>query len=124
MSGPEPYRYIRYTWWKTYDIAELASKLKERFTVIELRSYGRNEDVPSITRRDTPQIRVKADTLSAWLAPSRVILFQKESAPFTKRDMELREIVLSLYSHVIPGPLPFFYRKEPKFEQEPPQSHL
>lgn len=116
MSQPEPYNYVRYTWWKTHDITGLASKLRERFTVIDLRHPSRTDAMISLGERDIAQIEAKADTLSAYLAPSKAVLFQKESASFTKRDMELRETILALYPHVIPAPLPFFYRREPKFK--------
>jgi len=118
MSRSEPYLYVRYTWWKTHDIAGLTSKLKEKFTVIELRRPGGTEGMISLSEMDVAQIEVKADTLSAYLAPSKAVLFQKESAPFTKRDLELRQTILALYTHVLPGPLPFFYRREPKFKTQ------
>ena len=114
MSQLQPYSYVRYTWWKTYSVEELVSKLKDRFTVIE--PQGLKGESLSPIQGDIPKIEVKADTLVVYVAPSRAVLSQKESKPFTKRDMELREIVLSLYPHATPGPLPFFYRREPKFQ--------
>jgi hypothetical protein len=116
MSRPEPYFYVRYTWWKAHDIVGLTSKLKERFTVMELRRPDEKGEFISLGERDIARIEVKADTLSAYIAPSKAVLFQKESAPFTKRDMELRETLLALYPHVIPAPIPLFYRREPKFK--------
>ena len=108
---------MRWNWWKSYNIPEVTSKLKERFTVIILRQSSlTGESIRSdLSIRDTPQIEVKADTLSAYLAPSKAILFQKHGAPFTKKDMELREILLSMYPHTISMPIPFYYRREPKF---------
>jgi len=117
MRRLEPYNYVRYTWSKTYDIMALIPKLKERFTVIDLPRSDQRWDV-SLNPRDRPQIEVKADTLSAQLAPARAILFQKESAPFTRLDMELREVVLTMYPHSVATPISLYYRKEPEFQQE------
>ncbi len=48
----------------------------------------------SLFRGHRWEILLKADTLSAFLSTSRAILFQKGRHPFTKKDMELRRIVL------------------------------
>ncbi|RJS90132.1 hypothetical protein CW700_01645 [Candidatus Bathyarchaeota archaeon] len=61
---------------------------------------------------------VKADTLSAFLSAWRAVLFQKYKAPFTKRDLELREILFRLYPRITPTPLPFSFSQEPPFEVE------
>lgn len=65
------------------------------------------------------EILVKADTLSAFLSAWRAILFQKVWAPFTRRDIELRKIVLSLYPRNRSTPFPWaFSPPEPPFEIE------
>ena len=117
MRRLEPYNYVRYTWLKTHDIMALIPKLKERFTVIDLPRPDRHWDL-ALNPRDRPQIEVKADTLSAYLAPAKAILFQKESAPFTRLDMELREAVLTMYPHRVATPISLYYRKEPELQQE------
>lgn len=114
MSHLTPYVYTRWTWGKTYKIIELTEKLKE-FTVILMKIIDPDNSNFRLNITDTPILEVKADTLSAYLAPSKVSLFQKESAPFTKRDLDLREILLSLYPHSTSTPIPFPVQKEPEF---------
>lgn len=118
MMSYTPYNYVRWTWWKNYEIHELTSKLKEQFIIIMLRQPDLKEESLRLSIRDTPQIEVKADTLSAYLAPAKAVLFQKKSAPFTKKDLELRKMLLTMYPHSIPMPIPVYYRREPKFQTE------
>jgi hypothetical protein len=115
MSVP-PYHYVRWTWWKTYSVTDLVSTLKDRFTVTLMKQIPGQDEMISLNRRDTPFMEVKADTLSVYIAPSKAVLFQKEGAPFTERDLELRKILLELYGHATPAPLPLFYRAEPPFQ--------
>jgi len=114
--GFPPYHYVRWTWWKTYSVTDLVSRaLKDKFTVTLMKQIEGQEMI-SLNRRDTPFMEVKADTLSAYVAASKAVLFQKEGTPFTERDLELRKTLLELYSHATPAPLPFFYRAEPAFQ--------
>lgn len=121
----KPYGYARFTWWYPYNLGELATKLKESFTLV--RSLIRKKKEPwDMTARAwsfqddaREEIEVKADTLFARLSPFRAILFQKEKAPFTKKDMELRETVLALYPRSTATPISGPYTaEEPKFEKE------
>jgi len=61
-------------------------------------------------------LKVSADTLSAMLSRFRALLYQKEAAPFTARDMELRKKVLELYTRDRSTPFLWGFRSEPKFE--------
>lgn len=60
------------------------------------------------------ELKLKADTLNAFISLTRAILFQKERAPFTPRDMELRKRILEIYPRN--RPTPFLINDEPKFE--------
>lgn len=117
MSRLPPYGYIRWTWGKNYKVMELTEKLKG-FTVILMKNFDPENRSVRLNTTATPILEVKADTLSAYLAPSKADMFQKESAPFTKRDLELREILFSLYPRNTPTPLPFSVQKEPAFQVE------
>jgi hypothetical protein len=116
MSRPELYSYVRFTWWTAYDIKGLYAKFVDRFTV-RMPSGLQGESL-SLIQRDIYRMEVKADSLVAYVAPSRAVLSQKESRPFTMKDLELREAILELYPHVSPGPFPFYNRKEPPFRVE------
>ena len=54
----------------------------------------------------------KADTLHAAITPTKATLYQKTSAPFTPRDVALREIILKWYPNQYTM---FFFAKEPEF---------
>ena len=112
-----PYHYVRWTWRRSYDAAELAEKLGG-FTVTFLNPAGKEGEMITISNSEIEFLEVKADTLSARLAPSKAVLFQKESAPFTKRDMELRSILFQLYTRSRGTPLPWPLQSEPPFETQ------
>lgn len=120
MSETSPYIYTRWTWFKDYDLAELAPQLKDRFTVVLLNSpdtmYGSTKI--GITESVVYDLQVETDTLSAFLAPSRARLFQKKAAPFTRLDVALREAILLLYPHDRESFLPFGFQTEPSFKIE------
>lgn len=63
-------------------------------------------------------IIVKADTLEAFLTQSVATLLQKQSEPFTQRDLRLREIILGLYDKNRAGILSPFLQREPEFDVE------
>jgi len=122
MSQDKPYDYVRFTWWHTHNPRELAEILKDTFTVT---FYARPGSLEEDRRYDLSpykgqrwEILVKADTLSAFLSAWRAVLFQRERAPFTKRDMKLREMILKLYPRITPTPFPWGFSHEPPFEVE------
>jgi len=110
MDRAEPYRYVRFTWWRDLKPTDLIERFKDDFT---LTFYPREErgDEIGVHRAHRWEILVKADTLSVFLGPNRACLFQQTRGPFTQRDLKLREKVLSLYPHG-------FLLYEPKFEVE------
>jgi hypothetical protein len=63
------------------------------------------------------ELKVSSNTLTAMLSAFRAVLYQKEAASFTERDMKLREKVLELYprKRSTPFPIPLI-SIEPKFE--------
>jgi hypothetical protein len=114
-DGEKPYHHVRWNWFRSYKIPELISELKGQFTIIMLKQPEFTGMRSERSMLDTQQIVVKADTLSAYVSPIKAVLFQKKSAPFTKKDMELREILLTLYPNsYVPGD----QTREPKFQKE------
>ena len=113
----KPYFHIRYTWWDIIDLDEVRRTLEPQFEVTELfvpSSYWEMALFP----HHREHLRVKADNLSARLSQMRAVLFQKEWAPFTERDVELRRRIRDIYGKDQMTPLPFAFRSEPEFEVE------
>jgi hypothetical protein len=111
------YHYVRHRWWGEVDV----SRLVQRFSVdyeVDYRSPPVDESRMSIQSFALEELRVRADTLMAFLSPYRAVLSQRERAPFTTRDMDLRRRVFEIYPHERPTPLPFVTNTEPPFEVE------
>ena len=72
----------------------------------------------SIVRDERDELKVHLDTLGAIFSRFRAVLFLKESALFTERDVRLRKRILELYPRNRPTPFPWEYSAEPKFEVE------
>lgn len=119
MSKDEPYHYVRFSWRGSVDVEGLKAEFEDDYEA-RLVLPSEDESKTSIHIKDVRELRVKADTLSAFLLPSRAVLSQKERAPFTGRDLKLRERVLEIYTHSRPTPLPFMFGDEPEFEVEEP----
>jgi hypothetical protein len=113
---PEKYLYTRYTWWKDVHIDRLVDELASEFEIINLYSQGASRYEISLYSNTRREIMVKADTLNVYISRFRAVLFQKIEAPFTKRDLRLRERILKIYPRITASPLPFGFSHEPKFE--------
>lgn len=111
----EPYHYIRFRWWTGVDLKEVSEDLR-RFFSVETIDLPSNEHELSLLKDERNELKIRADTLIAIISCFRAILFQKDEAPFTARDLKLREKVLELYPHNRPTPLPWSFTHEPKFE--------
>jgi len=114
---PEKYRYVRYEWWTDVDIEKVAGELEGKgFTVrrIDLPGFTRYEI--SIYQNTRQEILVKADTLKAYISRFRATMFQREAAPFTGRDVELRARLMEIYTRNRPSPAPWMYSHETPFE--------
>lgn len=111
----EPYHHVRFRWWNRVDIDKTADDLRGSF-VVEKGTWPRDEREMSLQRDDRVEIQVKSDTLTAHLSSFRAVLSQKEAAPFTEKDMDLRKRVFELYQKDRPTPFPWQYSPEPKFE--------
>lgn len=110
-----PYSYTRYKWYDPVDLQQLEETLRDRFSV-EKRPMPFSEQDVSIYRYERDGIKVKADTLSAFLYLFKAVLFQLKAQPFTMLDRELREAVLSHYTRDRSGVLATGVVSEPPFE--------
>jgi len=115
MSKAKPYNYVRFTWFKNVDLHKVAKELSGKFEAKMVTiAWGDMEISVSDDMRE--ELRIEADTLSAFLSILKVVLFQREPAPFTARDMELRKRMMELYPRERPTPFPFMFGREPNFE--------
>ena len=111
----ETYNYVRFRWWEGLDLKKVSEDLSQSFSV-EMTIGPRDKQEISLHKDERNELKVSADALSAMLSRFRAVLYQKEAAPFTTRDMELRKKILELYSHNRPTPFPWEFSQEPKFE--------
>lgn len=111
----QPYHYVRFRWWRRVDLKKVARELGETFSVEEI-AMPKGEMEISLFKDEREELKVEADTLLAMLSPFRAVLSQREPAPFTTRDLELRKRVLELYPRSRPTPFPWEFSQEPKFD--------
>jgi hypothetical protein len=109
-----PYHYLRYTWYEKVDLDQLKLDLSE-FTVTD-RSMPSSEGDISIYRNERAGIHCIADNLKAFLYQHKAVLYQKESAPFTERDLKLRKIVFETYPKKRSSVFDSAFQKEPHFD--------
>ena len=92
----EQYYFIRYEWFRI-DLDALAKEMEEDF-VVELRPMPTGRVDLSPYRFDRDGLKITADTLAVFTYPFKAVLFQREPAPFTSKDLKLRKRILELYS--------------------------
>jgi hypothetical protein len=110
------YSYVRFRWWDPVDLHKAVGEFPGFKTKKIVMEKG-GMDI-SIYRDLRDEVEVEADTLQALLSPFRVVINQKETKPFTARDMELREKLLKMYPRGRPTPFPWEFSTEPAFEKE------
>ena len=123
MTTRQPYHYVRFR--RTpldFREAEVSFKL-EGFKVEKHDTPTKSETELSMkkffgTDWNRDHLIVKADTLEAFLTQSVATLLQRQSKPFTKRDLRLREIVLGSYDETRSGILSPYIQTEPEFDIE------
>lgn len=120
MKDIEPYRYARFTWGRDISVTGEASRLGEEFDVRQINTPEPSESEVAVHKSDREEAIIKADTVGAIISTFRAILYQKEKAPFTAKDLKLREEILFLYPRTTPSPLPIMRSFEPKFVTEDP----
>ena len=110
----QAYRHVRYRWWDRVDLERAAEELGEKYTV-EWSSGPTSDTDIDIRREEKTILRVKADTLGAYLDVYKAVMYQREAAPFTAKDSELREKLFERYNRDRPTPFPWSFLEEPKF---------
>lgn len=70
----------------------------------------------SIYKNERDGIQCKADNLSAFLYEYKAVLYQKNPAPFTEKDLKMRDIVLETYPRTSSSMLSTAFQSEPAFE--------
>lgn len=111
----EPYHHVRFRWWTRLELGEVSAGLYDEFDVRMMPRPGTKYEA-TIHKDDRSELEVKSDTLVALLSSFRAVLSQRESAPFTPRDMELRNRIIELYPRERPTPFPWLFSHEPRFE--------
>jgi len=118
VSGmSQPYNYVRFRWWTPVDLEKVYEELKGDY-VVGKKEWPSSEMEVSLFKDERVELSVVADTLHATLSPFRAILSQGKAAPFTQRDVKLRDKVVELYPRNRPSPFPWEFSVEPKFEVE------
>jgi hypothetical protein len=91
----EQYYFIRYEWFRI-DLDALAKEMEEDF-VVELRPMPTGRVDLSPYKFDRDGLKISADTLAVFTYPFKAVLFQREPASFTSKDLKLRNKILELY---------------------------
>jgi len=109
------YHYVRFRW-RGLDLEKVANELARSFKVERIENPDEDTDIsPYLGER--LKLKITADTLAASLSPIRAVLYQKEPAPFTERDLQLRKKIFDLYPRGSSTPLLPSFREEPEFEK-------
>lgn len=108
------YSFTRFRWWNPLDLEKTAEELGKEYS-LEWSRGPVSEDEIALRKEERTTLKVKADTLGAYLDIYKAVMYQKEPAPFTARDVELRLKLFDLYNRDRPTPFPFGFRDEPKF---------
>jgi len=111
------YIYNRYRWRTGNDLDEIQEILSKQFKVGRRDFPGNNVEI-SLFKEDRVELIVTADHIQAHINPHRAVISQIQDKPFTKHDMDLREIILELYPRSRPTPFPWGFSFEPGFEVE------
>jgi hypothetical protein len=108
------YHFVRFRWWERLDLEAAAEELGETYTIEW--SIGPSTETDMHLRKEERNIlKVKADTLGAYLDVYKAVMYQREPTPFTQRDAELRERLFEMYNRDRPTPFPWQYLEEPKY---------
>ena len=116
----KPYQYVRFSLWRDVDLDKISKELHPLFRVEKIpRSPDKEQIISSHKRRE--HVKITADTLMVRLSSTRAVLYQKEKAPFTEKDIKLRQKILQIYTHSQSSFFLWEVNPEPKFEVETEQ---
>jgi hypothetical protein len=106
----KPYEYFRFRWWSGANLRRISKELSGTFSV-EWMFMPKNFREKLFA---SEWLKIRADTLTAYLFPLKAMLFQRKFAPFTGKDMELRKRILELYPQSRSSLISIGFVKEPK----------
>lgn len=109
------YHYVRWRWNERIDIEKLVEELREKFKVVPIKDHGWDLEL-TYHKEMRDRYMIKSDTLTVFLSIFRVVMVQREAAPFTELDLELRDRMLKLFPKDRPTFLPWQSNIEPEFE--------
>ncbi|MBN2334481.1 hypothetical protein JXL21_02905, partial [Candidatus Bathyarchaeota archaeon] len=98
-------------------LREVKRELEEEYRVTDRPMPFSDRDL-SLYRHERDGIKVESDSLSAFLYQFKAVLFQREAAAFTSRDLSLRNTVLEAYPRESSGLLSTTFIGEPGFTVE------
>jgi hypothetical protein len=109
------YHYVRWRWWDRIDVDGLAEELSEEYEVKALPDYGWDLEL-TFHKEMRDRYMIKSDTLTVFLSIFRVVMTQRKPAPFTERDVKLRERMMELFPEERPTFLPWQFSSEPEYQ--------
>lgn len=109
------YHYVRWTWENKIDVDKLSHELSKKYKVETIPDHGWDLEL-TLMKEARDRYLIKSDTLTVFLSVFRVVMVQKEAAPFTARDLELRIRLLELFPKERPTFLPMQSNNEPEFQ--------
>jgi len=109
------YHYVRWRWWDRIDVDGLAEELSEEYEVRAIPDHGWDLEL-TYMKEMRDRYLIKSDTLTVFLSIFRVVMTQKKPAPFTAKDVELRERMLELFPEERLTFLPWQLSTEPEYE--------
>ena len=101
-----PYHYTRFRWMRPLDLDAASRELGVDFTV-EKKPRPRDDVELTLYADQRDEIVARADTLAVIMTSLRAVLFQRESKPFTGRDLRLRAWVFRSFDKTTPTPFPW-----------------
>ncbi len=108
------YHFVRFRWWDQLDLEKAAEELGEKYAVKWSKGPTSEAEI-DLKKDERTNLKVNADTLGAYLDVYKAVMYQREPAPFTARDVDLREKLFELYNRDRPSPFPWQFQEEPKF---------
>ena len=109
------YHYVRWRWWDRIDVDGLAKELSEEYEVKTIPDYGWDLEL-TYHKEMRDRYMIKSDTLTVFLSIFRVVMTQRKPAPFTERDVKLRERMMELFPEERPTFLPWQFSSEPEYQ--------
>jgi hypothetical protein len=111
----QAYHYVRYRWWEKIDVDKLANDLSEEYDVKPIKDHGWDLEL-TFLKEARDRYLIKSDTLGVFLSVYRAVMFQKVPAPFTAKDLRLRNQILKLFPKERETVLAIQVRSEPEFQ--------